>query len=163
MQMEDVSRLDDVGLLVRLDAADEKNDSLEYVNSLTQEAKRRGFVIYVPLAPESPIGRQEFCLVSVSWKNLETISELVTRSGHVSYMNLHDAVLREYEERKPTKAKCGDTIHHANGKASRIVSTENGVVLMESPGEAPRAPAKIENLEPSPKHGRGHWIVNPKL
>jgi hypothetical protein len=158
--MEKVSELDDVGLLVRLDSVDPAAQAPESLKALIKEAKGRGIVVSLPPAehPNSPWGRMEFTLSCLPTQDLRAISEQVTRSSHKSCMGLHDAVLKEFEERTPTKAEGGDRIYLSAGTWVRIDSVESGAVLY-SVNKAPKA-VPIQNIEPASDHGRGCWTVS---
>lgn len=156
--IENVSTLDNVGLLVRLNSANATTQSPEYVGKLIDEAKQRGLLVSLSVSPKTPIGREEFRLSSLPYEDLGKILALVTRPDHMNYMGLHEAVLKEGEERTPSKAKNGDMICFPKERRARI-TIENGVAIY---GKGPNDVVPIENLEPSPKHGRGCWIVNAK-
>jgi hypothetical protein len=161
MAMENVSTLDDVVLLVRLDSADTATQTPKYVQALIDEAKRRGLFVLSPISPSNPHGRREFTISSLSTEKLRAILTLVTRNGFTSRLDLQNAVQHEIEERKPSKAKSGDTIYLSTGKLVKIDSVEKGVVLYPMKGSL--KPVQIQNLEPSPAHRRGCWVVNPKI
>jgi hypothetical protein len=159
--MENVSWFDGVVLLVHLDSADCATQTPEHVQALVVEAKRRGLFVLFPISLGNPHGRREFTLSSLSTEKLRAILALVTRTGHTSRMDLQNAVQNEIKERKPSKAKSGDMIYLSTGKLVKIDSVEKGVVLYPMKGSS--KPVQIQNLEPSPVHGRGCWVVNPKI
>lgn len=107
--MENASMFEDVVLLVRLDSEDAAMHP-EYVRTLTGEAKRRGLLVSDPISPNSPCGWLEFTLSSLSTEKLRAILALVTRTGYTSGMDLQNAVMKELDERKPSKAKSSDRV-----------------------------------------------------
>jgi hypothetical protein len=158
--MENVSDFGDVGLLVRLDSADSAKQTPEYVHALIDEAKRRGLLASALISANSPSRKGEFTLSSLSSEKLKAIPGLVTRPDYTSYMGLHDAVLKEFEERMASKAKRGDRIYLSAEKCVKIDSVEEGAVLY--PMNQSLVTVPIQSLEPSPKHRRGCWVVNPR-
>jgi hypothetical protein len=93
----EVSQLDDVGVLVRLDAANVQTDGLEYVHALTKEAKKRGLWVSVT---DTPLTRWKFNLSSLPFEGLQTILDVFTLPSHTSRLRLQNAVLDEFEKRK---------------------------------------------------------------
>jgi hypothetical protein len=153
-----ISALDNVGLLVRLNSANSTTQTPEYVGKLVDEAKQRGLLVSISVSPNTPIGREEFRLSSLPYEDLGKILVLVTRADHTNYMGLHEEVLKEREERTPSKAKPGDMLYFSNEKRARI-TIDNGVAFY---GKGHNDLVQISDLEPSPKHGRGCWILKDK-
>jgi len=72
---------------------------VELLGDLSNEAKRRGLLVSIPVSENSIAGRLEPVLGSLSKGQLEELIHLVTRRGHVSNFGLQNAILKEAERR----------------------------------------------------------------
>jgi hypothetical protein len=96
---QNLSQMDDVELLVRLDSADRVKDG-GYLRALLDEAKNRGLVISFSLHSKSNVPQLQLALGRLALEHLRAILASVTQSEHESKIGLQGAVLLEIDQRK---------------------------------------------------------------
>ncbi len=97
--MEDVQKLDDVELLLKLTFTRGTPDNSAYTSALTMKAKERGLAFSDPVTENAAIGRFTFSLALLSVSQLEALQTGLSERGDLDCLGLRDAVLTERRRR----------------------------------------------------------------
>jgi hypothetical protein len=118
-----ISRLDDVELMVRYDSVEDRDGS-DYAREPKSEVKNRG--VLMPMSSRSGASRLELVLGRLTQEQLNAILESVTQPEHVSNVGLQGAVLVEIERREAGRK----LIAAARARAKSSVPFNGGLYLV---------------------------------